>query len=383
MRVVFRVDASVAIGTGHVFRCLTLARALQQRGADCRFVCADLPGNMADALRQQGFAVHVLARDPGISPDDGGCGPVHLHWLQTDQQHDAYQTLDTLAQDGLEYPDWWVVDHYGLDADWEREVKGRSHLAVIDDLADRDHFCDLLTDPGMLRQEQDYAGRVSVTTPLLIGPRFALLRDEFRQWRVHSLARRLHARLRHVLVFMGGMDPAGSTRNVLQSLAQPDLREALQVTAVMGQQAPSLAEVKACMEKLPTHWQLLTQVSDMARIMSECDLAIGACGTTVWERACLGLPSICAVLAENQVVVGEHLQAAGIAHVVQGVSGLGEPLQTLLRGLLQQPNELNRLSEQSARCTDGLGAQRMSELMYVVYQSRGQSGEPFIERPAP
>jgi UDP-2,4-diacetamido-2,4,6-trideoxy-beta-L-altropyranose hydrolase len=384
MRVMFRVDASLAIGTGHVFRCLTLARALRARGVVCEFICAQLPGHMGEPLRAQGLRVHLLPRDEvdGPLPVAGSSGPAHLHWLQAEQAHDAQQTLAVLEREGLACPDWWVVDHYGLDAQWERAVKGGSRIAVIDDLADREHACDVLTDPGVLRCAEDYAGRVPVHCRLLIGPRFALLRDEFVQWRAASLARRAQAQLCKVLVFMGGMDPQSGTARVMRSLAQLDLREPLQVTVVMGQQAPSLASVQALMADVPAHWCLLTHVNDMARLMSEADLAIGACGTTVWERACLGLPSICAVLADNQVVVGEHLQSAGIARVVHGLDGLGQPLQDCVREMVDNPQRLSHLATQSAQCTNGTGAGLLADALCGTWESGGQSGASHMESPA-
>jgi UDP-2,4-diacetamido-2,4,6-trideoxy-beta-L-altropyranose hydrolase len=364
MRVYFRVDASQSIGTGHVFRCLTLARELQNRGATCSFVCAAHPGHMGASLQDLGHTVHLLDRAPASAPmlvqaDD----PPHLGWLGCSQEEDAAQTLQALVTAGREAPDWWVLDHYGLDARWETAVRGASRLLVIDDLADRVHRCDVLTDPGLLRRAGDYTSLVSPDTRLCLGPTHALLREEFRAHRAASLARRAQPRLQQLLVFMGGMDPQGATRHVLHTLLACGLPSEVQVTVVMGAQAPTLGEVQALMRVAPGHWSLLTQVSDMARLMVQADLAIGACGTTVWERACLGLPSVCAVLADNQITVGEGLRSAHLAWVLQGVEGLGEPLRCLLTQLLHKPQDLVEVSQNSASATQGLGAKLLVDAM--------------------
>ncbi len=176
MKVAFRCDASVAIGTGHVVRCLTLARALAERGHQVAFVMRDLPGNMCDRVAAAGFAVHRLPT-PDAPYDPAPGTPVHAVWAGVPARDDAAQTVAALHQ---EVPDWIILDHYAFDAQWESLVRGAcARLMVVDDLADRPHQCDLLTDQNLGRHRADYNGLLPDACRRLIGPQFALLRPEF------------------------------------------------------------------------------------------------------------------------------------------------------------------------------------------------------------
>ncbi|MDN5873135.1 MAG: UDP-2,4-diacetamido-2,4,6-trideoxy-beta-L-altropyranose hydrolase, partial [Sinobacteraceae bacterium] len=201
MNVVFRADASLEIGTGHVMRCLTLANALRETGASCTFVCRAHEGHLGEHIRACGHALHLLPRVADFSPDDKT--DPYARWLGSTPEQDAEQTQAVLTSDC----DWLVVDHYGLDACWETRLRARArHLLAIDDLANRRHDCELLLDQNLGRDARDYDGLVGDRTQRLIGPRYALLRPEFAQWREISLARRRQPRLQQLLITMGGVD---------------------------------------------------------------------------------------------------------------------------------------------------------------------------------
>ena len=133
MQVIIRVDASNEIGFGHVVRCLTLATELRCRDINCIFICRDLPGNLIERIKQEGFEYFLLPSfEKNNSPYDGG-------W-----RTDAEQVLSYIKDI---QPDWLVVDHYALDYQWEEYLSDTyRNLMVIDDLADRRHNCDLLLD---------------------------------------------------------------------------------------------------------------------------------------------------------------------------------------------------------------------------------------------
>ena len=210
MRAVFRADASLAIGTGHVMRCLTLAGALREQGVDCAFVCREHPGHLRDAVERLGFPVTML------SPAEGAAGPSpYAHWLGASQAQDARDTLQAMAG---RQPDWVVVDHYALDAQWESQVRaGCGRLLAIDDLADRPHDCDLLLDQNLGRSAQAYAQLCPADCRILAGPAYALLRPEFAAWRARSLERRRRPAVRRILVTMGGVDKDNASAVALQA----------------------------------------------------------------------------------------------------------------------------------------------------------------------
>ena len=193
MKITFRTDASLQIGTGHVMRCLTLADALAARGAYCQFICRAHDGNLIEFIRRKGLTAHPLPAGAALprSPTD----PTHAAWLGATQAEDAEACAPILA---AQRPDWLIVDHYALDARWERALAPHYRkLMVIDDLADRPHSCDLLLDQTFGRDAADYRPLVPADCRLLCGSHYALLRPEFAALRPYSLQRRaLHLELR-------------------------------------------------------------------------------------------------------------------------------------------------------------------------------------------
>src|SRR5690606_16519294 len=283
MKVVFRADASLEIGSGHVMRCLTLAEALKAIGAECHFVCREHPGHLNDHIRQRGFPVTSLPVTD-YNPV-GDPVPVHAPWLGCDWQTDSQQTSDILASI---HPDWLVVDHYALDYRWEASLKNfYSRLLVIDDLADRHHDCDLLLDQNLGREAQDYFGLVPDNCALLIGPQYALLRPEFSELRDYSLSRRTQPALRQLLITMGGIDKDNVTGKVLTALQSSPLPEDCKILVILGATAPWLDQVRSLAEQMPWHTEVRVNVGNMAQCMADSDLAIGAAGSTSWERCCL------------------------------------------------------------------------------------------------
>lgn len=208
MKVVFRTDSSLEIGTGHVMRCLTLAHQLQDKGAAVEFVCRPLPGNIINLIEKSGFTVLRL-RALNHKPDGDQTENIYTQWLGISQERDAQETSDVLGRGSLEAYDWLVVDHYGIDSTWEtpmREIADR--IMVIDDLANRDHDCDLLLDQNLFRDaEARYTGRVPDTCVALLGPRYALLRPEFVRNRKLAIIR--NSKVKRTLVFFGGVDRTG------------------------------------------------------------------------------------------------------------------------------------------------------------------------------
>ncbi|KTG16106.1 MULTISPECIES: UDP-2,4-diacetamido-2,4,6-trideoxy-beta-L-altropyranose hydrolase [unclassified Guyparkeria] len=355
--IVFRTDASLQIGTGHVMRCLTLADALRGQGRECHFICREHPGHLVDAIRERGFPVHVLP----VSEEQGGqsaAGPAHAPWLGASWETDARQTAEVLQ--GL-HPSWVVVDHYALDARWEATVRPQgTGLMVLDDLADRSHQADVLLDQNLGRQAGDYGGLVPEDCRLLIGPRHALLRPEFAQLREDSLRRRRRSpRLKRLLVSMGGMDKDNVTGKVLDALRAAPLPSDLQIDVVMGGNAPWLRQVQDQAAAMPRPTRVMVDIPDMAQRMAEADFAIGAAGSTSWERCCLGLPAVMVVLAENQRGIAAALAVADACICLDDADGLAELPERWNEWT--RPGTLRAMSRASASITDGQGAARVCQ----------------------
>lgn len=363
MKITFRTDASIHIGTGHVMRCLTLAEALTVRGAQCAFICREHAGNLIQVIQSKGYEVHALPAPPFESHGQGN-ELAHSNWLGATQDDDALACQAILQ---AKRPDWLVVDHYAIDARWEDALAPYyGKLMVIDDLADRLHRCDLLLDQNLGRHPADYTQLVLAHCQVLAGPNYALLRPEFAALRTYSLQRRqAQPALRQLLITMGGVDQPNATGQVLTALKDCALPADCRITVVMGLSAPCLQKVKELAEQMPWFTEVAVNVSDMAQRMSDSDLAIGAAGSTAWERCCLGLPTLMVVLAANQQPGAQALEAARAARLIGGVSDIAEQLPHAVRALLDSDAQ-RRMSLAASTITDGNGIEKILNLMGVL-----------------
>jgi UDP-2,4-diacetamido-2,4,6-trideoxy-beta-L-altropyranose hydrolase len=363
MKIVFRVDASLQIGTGHVMRCLTLADALRERGAHCTFICRPHAGHLLELIAQRG---HLAAALPQLQDQEQGAlvlasEPAHAAWLGTGWDDDTQDTLRSL-DDGV--VDWLIVDHYALDHRWEQVLRPRCRrLMVIDDLADRVHDCDVLLDQTLGRHIEDYLSLIPASCQVLCGSCYALLRPEFAAARAYSLGRRRVPQLRQLLITMGGVDKDNVTGTVLDALRSSSLPTQYQITVVMGATAPWLAQIQHQVQSMPVATQVRAGVTDMARLMADCDLAIGAAGATSWERCCLGLPSIMLILADNQRQVAQSLKQAGAALLVERMHDVDKQLPKLLQSLFEDPVALLAMSKSAANAVQGHGLNAVIQLL--------------------
>lgn len=362
-RIALRVDASLLMGSGHLMRCLTLAEALRARGAHCQFITREHPGHLLAVIQSREFEAKTLknfakpAWETSKTIATGTELPTHAAWLDIDWQTDAKQTAAALQG---QVADWLVVDHYALDQRWEQALAPHyRRLLVIDDLADRPHCADLLLDQNLGRAPQDYAALVPAHCKLLIGPNYALLRPEFAALRPYSLARRQkQPAMRQLLITMGGVDQFNATGQVLQALQNCRLPPDCRITVVMGLNAPHLEAVRDLAAQMHCSTEVLVNIRDMAQRMADSDLAIGAAGSTSWERCCLGLPTLMVVLATNQEEAAEYLEDANaVLRLTLGID-LEKQLRNYLTLFSRSPESLKNMSDQSNKIADGAGVGR-------------------------
>lgn len=343
MKVVFRADASVLIGSGHVMRCLALADALKSRGASCYFVCREQAGNLLEYIRGHGHTSLSLPKTVGETCD----------WLM-----DAEDTRRILVE---LIPNWLIVDHYRLGEEWEialRSFAGR--ILAIDDIG-RPHACDLLLDQNMPNPMHDsYRKMLAPKVELLLGPRYALVRPEFAALRPRALARR-NGSLARVVVSMGGSDPYNETCKVLEGLGE-GMGSKLDVDVVIGSSNPNRESVEAACARMSSA-KLHVQTSKMGELMLAADCAICAGGSTTWERCCMGLSAIVTALSADQLAIAESLAKIG-AHVYLGTNTelSSADYARALQGL--DPDSLRAMSLAAAGVCDGHGVERIAERLH-------------------
>lgn len=363
MKIAFRTDASLLMGSGHVMRCLTLADALKAQGAECYFISRSHPGHLMEFIRQYGFKVNSLLA-PVQQAQDQPPELAHAPWLGSTWQTDAQESAAVLV--GLQ-PDWLVVDHYAIDQRWEDALATHyCQLLVIDDLADRPHSCNLLLDQNLGRQPPDYAALVPAHCQVLTGPHYALLRPEFAAMRAYSMRRRTNTQqLKQLLITMGGVDQTNATALMLLALKNCALPSDCRITVVMGLTAPWLQNVRELAAQMPWPTEVLVNVNDMAQRMADSDLAIGAAGSTAWERCCLGLPTLMVVLAENQQLGAHALEAAHAALFIGELSAIATQLPLAVADLIDSERK-SRMSLAASAVTDGRGVEKVLSAMGVI-----------------
>ena len=371
MNATFRVDASNSIGVGHLMRCLTLAKALRRRGARVRFVCRDHVGNQIDVLRRAALPVSLLPRAPEARAPEARAPEArrseaedYAAWLGVSMALDAEQTIRALDK---EHTDWLIVDHYGLDQEWELLLRPHvAHVMVIEDLYRRTHDCDLLLNQNFFEGDAfSYERQVPDNCRVIMGPRFALLRPEYRAQRQATAPRDGTARdgtVRRALVYFGGSDPHNITGMVLEAFGAPTLLS-IQLDVVVGVNSPHRVALEAAAAARPGT-TIHGPRPHLADLMANADLALGAGGGTTWERLCVGIPSLVVSVAENQVPACKALSKAGVIVYAGASSHIDvDSLRQILEQWVDKIDGLVALSRQGTLMVDGLGALRVSELL--------------------
>lgn len=357
MRIAFRTDASVQIGSGHVMRCLTLADALREQGAECQFICREHEGHMMSLIEQRGYPVKAL---PALmNTFNPAAEPAHAAWLGCDWEEDAKQTQQAIGADVI---DWLIVDHYALDQRWHQALRpSTKHLMVIDDLADRPLDCDLLLDQNFGSSAALYAGLVPQECLQLHGPDYALLKPVYAERRAKM--RQRSGEIQRVLIYFGGgADHADLTGQAVRAFDHHELAD-VQLDVVVSAAYAHLSSLQAFAVQRG-NVSLHSQLPDLAELMAQADLAIGAGGATTWERCCMGLPSIVISIAENQRPACEALARAGLIRYLGDASSVSvSAVQTVVRQLSQDTQQMRLLSESSMRLVDGNGVFRTIESM--------------------
>lgn len=321
-------------------RCLALAEAIRPQASDILFVCRQLEGELHSLIEARGLRCSLLpAEGPTLN-------------LVADAQRTAALT------DGV---DWLIVDHYEIDYRWEQAMRPKcKRLMVIDDLVDRRHDCDVLLDQTFGRREDEYDALTPDGCRILTGTPYALLRPEFAANRPAALARRAAGKgVAHVLVSMGGFDPENRTLDVIETLADTDYAGRLTVTVVLGAQAPDAGASLAALAGSFADLDVRQRVDNMAELMAAADLAVGAGGTTSWERCCMGLPSLICIMADNQRDIAEKLEAAGAVSVWASRSELREQLDKYVGSAALHRSAVAAAAE----VCDGRGLERVVSVM--------------------
>lgn len=348
MKATFCVDASQKLGTGHVMRCLTLASAMRERGYDCHFISRDLPGNLIKTVREHGYVCTAL---PAPLADQ------FEEYIERNWENHAAQTIAAI---GSHITDWLIVDHYEIDAKWERALRSSAKkLLVIDDLADRIHDCDILLDqtigaaiPGR------YDNLIPEKCHTLLGTSHVLLRPEFDL----PLARKRSGIISHIHVFFGGNDSTNQAGKVASALSKFN---GITAEITLGIEHLFRSEIMASSaehENIKVH----EICNNMRAAMEKADLGIGVCGMAAWERCAIGLPALVSITAENQRADTQALHELGVVQSLGNAVDLdvGDWFDAIT-ALVAEPDRLISMSKSAQLILDGheINRHKLIEMM--------------------
>jgi len=335
-RVVFRVDSSLSIGSGHVMRCLTLAEAMRGLGWQVSFLSKPYDGNLNALIAESGYQ----------------CIELPLHSYHNDQMR--CESLD--AADSIQsingFIDLLVIDHYALAKDFCQKLRVKAkYLMVIDDLATREYDCDFLLNQNLLpRMEKRYLNKVNENCILLLGTDYVLLRKEF-----YSTQKRILIPEKKILVFFGAADKYGLTLMALNAIL--NLKNTLLIVDVVINKTHPQKEIIAQLCSSLCHVNLHIQTMQMAQLMRDADLMVGAGGSTHWERAILGLPALVVTLAANQVETTSYLHQLGVCEWIGDVNDMtGEIMEQYLRDYLSSQSALINMRKKMENIIKGKGS---------------------------
>ncbi|MGJ9459589.1 UDP-2,4-diacetamido-2,4,6-trideoxy-beta-L-altropyranose hydrolase [Oceanobacillus sp. CF4.6] len=352
MNICFRADASTIIGTGHVMRCLTLAEELRKNGHNVYFICRLHNGHLSELISEKGFHLYNLDEPTqNMNLND----TKHAPWLGVTQKQDALDTQKVLFSNKIQF-DWMIIDHYAIDKSWEQNIKRYvPNIMVIDDIADREHDCSILLDQNYYQNANDrYTDLVPSTCKLLLGPQYALLRDEFIEF--HNTPKNINNN-KVALIFYGGSDPTNETLKAIDAIKDKDIL----AQVVVGPSNPNKETVKENCdnENIIFHYN----INYMAKLIHEVDFALCAGGSTTWERYCVGTPAIVTAVAYNQVELCENAKHLGVDHYI----GIHDSItQNVIENELESflaKNDIPQLNNRAKEIVDGHGKNRILELL--------------------
>jgi UDP-2,4-diacetamido-2,4,6-trideoxy-beta-L-altropyranose hydrolase len=329
-----RADASREIGSGHIMRCLALAKAWQSGGGTVCCTMAESIPALENRLTREGIVLKQIDAEAGTTAD-----------LEM-----------TVAEARLAKAARLVVDGYRFGPDYLRQLRaaGIPVLFLDDDGRFEFYTADVVLNQNISANADMYLNRESFTQ-LLLGSQFALLRPEFL---AESRTREHPEGACKVLVTMGGSDPNNVTRKVLLALSRT--RTDLETTIVLGSGYSQASELRSLVKQLSLNICVEQNPEDMAPLMRWADVAISGAGGTCWELGYSGLPSIVIALSRDQQGIARGLAENGIAVSLGWHANLSEErIGEALSSLLVDREGRREMSERGRELVDGQGAARV------------------------
>ncbi len=339
-----RADANTQIGSGHLMRCLALAQAWKKQGGNVTFISDCGSESLRNRITGEGFEL-VLIEKP--CPDLADL-----------------ETTFLVINNSSSIKPWVVLDGYHFDTEYQQRIKYNGNpLLVIDDTAHLNHyFADIILNQNINAENLNYSYEPG--TKLLLGTDYVLLRDEFSFYQ--NWKREIPEVAKKILVTMGAGDANNVTLRVLDALDQVDI-DGLKIKVVAGASNPHLDIIRVAAKESRHRVELAIDVLNMSELMAWADLAVSAGGSTCWELAFNGVPSILIVTAENQKSIAEGLNKYNSAVNLGWYNKVtSEQIKNTFHILISDKAKRNIMSNYGRRLINGKGKYKVTAEMNIA-----------------
>lgn len=346
MKVGFRVDASYQIGSGHLVRCLSLAKELREKNIESIFITKKNKGDLISLIIKNKFKFTIINYKKKSNDD-------LLNW-----KLDAIETAKKIKNKGITH---LIIDHYGIEKKWEEYLNDFvNKIIVIDDLADRKHFCDILIDNSL--PKKNYLKLVPSHSKILVGPEFIFLDKSFIEERskMKKIENEKEEKKHIFYVSYGASDITQETIKTIIALKKLKNKISFEAKIIVGKNNKQKKKIKELCYKDKKNFSYFEQPFNVANIMSKCSIGIGSPGTTTWERCFMGLPSILISVAENQIKIGNACNDLNIAMYVGNSAKISsDSLRKIIMRFLQSPKKILEFKKNGLKVVDGYGTKKV------------------------
>ncbi len=331
--ILFRADANKEIGTGHVMRCLSIAKGFNAKGEKVLFITADHNGD--ELIKQNGFQSLCLESNWKAMDDEIDIIKYHLSQM---------------------HPSILVVDSYFVTQKYFSEISNVVKVVYIDDFNKEMWNVDTLINYNIYSQSLDYSIYNDTRTELILSPKYAPLRDEFKSYPPHNIKK-----VTDVMVSAGGSDPQKITERLMNNVCDnyPDI----DFHFIVGALNPRLDTIKNISQN-KANIVLHINEKNMSALMNKCDIAISAAGTTLYELCACGIPTITYTLADNQLMAAEQFSNKEIMLSVgdcRNDDSFISRVEKALCNLVEDMELRKTMSNRMHSLVDGNGVERIIE----------------------
>ena len=335
MRVAVRADGGPSIGMGHIQRCLALCSKLKKNGAEILFI-SKKDKTIEKKIKQEGFKV-IVSKD------------------NIDLKQDLKDTINAIKTHRVNVV---ITDSYAIDEYYLAEIKRVVPLLVsIDDLANISFPSDIVINQNIYAKDLNYHS-LNGKAEFLLGPKYALLREEFS----NPGKRKANERVKNILITLGGADCFNLTPKILKILDR--ISQDFKITVVIGPFFKNIAEIEKTTKEINKEVELVCDSYEMSKIMLASDLAIAGGGTTLYELAATGTPALAFCLADNQEKNIKGMSEIGtLINMRRGNKWQEEKFYREINELIDNYILKVKMSRLGQELVDGKGAIRASKII--------------------